>query len=158
MDRRTRICIWIILLGLANFLAYSIIYIFINGEAIHGYVTEEGGVERYYLQGSRTGPTAVSKAVYIYSGIHSISIWPTVGAIMLAMLTLAKERIVSSMRSTIVRGRTFITILATIITLITAVMFIWFVMHFARFVMHFASSFTPTSRTPPPSGVSASQS
>jgi heme/copper-type cytochrome/quinol oxidase subunit 2 len=70
--------------------------------------------------------------VYIYSGVHSVTIWVTVGAVMLAMLTLAKERIVSSMRTTIVRGRTLITILATIITLTVTVITLWFVLQFAR--------------------------
>ena len=50
---------------------------------------------------------------------------------MLAMLTLAKDRIVSSMRSSIVRGRTLITVLATIITMIVVVMTIWFILHFS---------------------------
>jgi len=36
------------------------------------------------------------------------------------------------MRSTIVRGRTLITILATIITLIIVVFTIWFALHFIR--------------------------
>lgn len=133
MDRRTKICIWVILIGLANFLAYTIIYMYIGGEAINGCVQDMGksaGVHqyRYVLQSQQT----VSKGMFIYSGIHSISVWVTVAAIMLAMLTLAKERIVSAMHSTIVRGRTFITILATIITFTTAIMTIWFVLQFIR--------------------------
>ena len=126
MDRRTRICIWVILLGLSNFLAYSLIYMFIGGEAVNGHVERVGDELRYYLQSGER----VSRGVFIYSGIHSTSIWLTVAAIMLAMLTLAKERIVSSMASSIVRGRTFITILATIITLVTVVITIWFLLHF----------------------------
>jgi nitrogen fixation/metabolism regulation signal transduction histidine kinase len=59
-----------------------------------------------------------------------------VAAMMLAMLTLAKERIVSSMRSTVLRGRTLITILATIITLMTIMMTIIFALQFADRVMH----------------------
>jgi hypothetical protein len=43
------------------------------------------------------------------------------------MLTLAKERIISSMRSAIVRGRTLMTILATIITIFVILMTILFV-------------------------------
>ena len=104
--RRTRICIWIILLGLGNFLAYVILYWFFWGEAVHGRVEIHDGTMLYFLQSRQP----VSRGVFIYSGVHSISIAPTVGAIMLAMLTLAKERITSSMRSTIVRGRTMITI------------------------------------------------
>lgn len=128
MDRRTKICIWVILLGLANFFAYTLIYVFIDGEAVNGKVIPEpDGELRYELQSG----TEVSRSVFIYSGIHSISIWPTVAAVMLAMLTLAKDRIVSSMRSTVVRGRTFITILATIIAFTTAIVTVWFILQFA---------------------------
>jgi len=133
MDRRTRICIWIIIVGLANFLAYSILYMFIGGEAVHGSLKHVApGQVACFLRGPGGQDVAVSPAVYIYSGIHSISIWVTVAAVMLAMLTLAKERIASSMRSTIVRGRTFITILATIITLVSLVVTIWFILQFVR--------------------------
>ena len=132
MDRRTRICIWIILIGLANFLAYTILYMFIGGEAVNGSVQSVQDQTRYYLQSKEE----VSRGVFIYSGIHSISIWITVAAIMLAMLTLAKERIVSSMRSAIVRGRTLITILATIITFTTAVITIWFILQFVNLLAH----------------------
>jgi len=125
--RRTRICIWIILLGLGNFLAYVIMYWFFWGEAVNGHVEIHDGRMLYFLQSGQP----VSKAVFIYSGIHSISIAPTVGAIMLAMLTLAKERITSSMRSTIVRGRTMITILATAITMIVVVWTVWFILQFS---------------------------
>ncbi len=131
MDFRTRVCIWVIMVGLANFMAYTVLYVFIGGEAVNGYVISSAdGTLRYQLQ-SAEPDEFVSRAVFIYSGIHSITIWPTVGAIMLAMLTLAKERIVSSMRSSIVRGRTMITILATIITLTILVMMFWFILHFA---------------------------
>lgn len=126
MDRRTKICIWIILAGLANFLAYVILYSIFWGEAINGFVETTGGQVHYYLQSGRQ----VSRAVFIYSGIHSISIWPTVGAIMLAMLTLAKERIASSMRSSIIRGRTFITILAVVIAVVVIVITLLFSFHF----------------------------
>ena len=128
MDFRTRVCIWVIMVGLANFMVYTVLYVFIGGEAVNGYVfSSADGTLRYQLQSGEI----VSRAVFIYSGIHSITIWPTVGAILMAMLTLAKDRIVSSMRSSIVRGRTMITILATIITLIILVMMFWFILHFA---------------------------
>ncbi|MDY6913850.1 MAG: hypothetical protein SVT52_05285 [Planctomycetota bacterium] len=131
-DRRTKICIWIIFLGLANFLVYVILYWFFWGEAIHGQVELIDGRLHYFLHPTgleQKGPE-VSRGVFIYSGIHSISIAATVGAIILAMLTLAKERIASSMRSTIVRGRTIITILATIFTI---VVILWTAVFVARF-------------------------
>jgi hypothetical protein len=48
------------------------------------------------------------------------------------MLTLAKDRIVSSMHRSVVRGRTFITILATVITLTTAMATVYFILIFTR--------------------------
>ena len=141
MDRRTRICIYIIWIGLANFLIYTILYVFIGGEAVNGWVYDSPAGPRYELQSG----AEVSRGVFVYSGIHSISIWPTVGAVMLAMLTLAKDRVVSSMRSSIVRGRTLITILATIITMIIVVMTIWFILQFTD---RLASRKPPTVPTP----------
>ena len=131
MDRKTRICIWIILGGLGNFLAYVVLYWFFWGEAVNGRVEADGDRVRYFLQSGRE----VSRGVFLYSGIHSISIAPTVGAIMLAMLTLAKERVVSSMRRTIVRGRTLMTILATTISLIVGVWTVWFLLQFLRHLL-----------------------
>jgi hypothetical protein len=133
MDSRTKICIWIILIGLANFLAYTLVYMYIGGEAVNGFVekTARGGF-KYVLQSGHQA----SHGTFLYSGIHSISIWVTVAAIMLAMLTLAKERIVSSMHSTVVRGRTFITILATIISFTTTIITIWFIIQFADRLSH----------------------
>ena len=128
MDRRTRICIWVIIVGLVNFLAFTVLYVFINGEAVNGWVEVHARVRHYYLQSG----SEVSRGVFLYSGIHSITIWVTVAAVMLAMLTLAKDRIISSMHSTVVRGRTFITILATVITLTTAVATVYFILIFAR--------------------------
>src|ERR1017187_3315585 len=127
MDKRTKICIWVILLGLANFLAYWVIYLAIGtAEAINGMVYKMPGGAVQYMLHSGERDIAASRTMFIYSGIHSLSIWVTVAAMMLAMLTLAKERIVSSMRSTVLRGRTLITILATIITLMTIMMTVIF--------------------------------
>ncbi len=120
-------CIWIILIGLGNFLVYSLLYVYIYGEAVNGWVLEAGGRKHYYLQSG----VEVSRGVFLYSGLHSISIWPTVGAVLLAMLTLAKDRIISSMRSSVVRGRTLITVLATLITFAVAVLTVWFILQFA---------------------------
>jgi hypothetical protein len=115
LDRRSSICVYVIAVGLANFLIYTTAYLIIGGEAIHGRIESVGGQVQYIL-GGRSEP--VSRCVFIYSAIHSISIWPTFGAVMLAMLTLAKDRIVESMRSALVRGRAIITLLAIIIGLI----------------------------------------
>jgi hypothetical protein len=156
MDRRTKICIWIILIGLGNFLAYSVIYMFIGGEAVSGVIRdEEGGRRVYCLKGPSQQDVPVSRGVYVYSGIHSISIWVTVGAVMLAMLILAKERIVSSMRSTVIRGRTLITVLATVITMTTAVIALWFILLFVR---HVAGPHHPSPRAATPTSQTAAES
>ena len=121
------------MIGLANFMIYTVLYEFLDGEAIHGHVQQNADGSVSYIFQSRGGENMeVTRGIYIYSGLHSISIWITVGAVMLAMLTLAKERIASSMRSTIVRGRTLITILATVITMIVVTFTITFSLRFGR--------------------------
>jgi hypothetical protein len=119
----------VILIGLANFFVYTIVYMIIGGEAIHGQIIAGDGQTQYLLAG-RVGP--VSRCVFIYSAIHSISIWPTFAAVMLAMLTLAKDRIVESMRSALVRGRAIITLLAVIITIIAILLTFVFTRQFVR--------------------------
>ncbi|MFA6135435.1 MAG: hypothetical protein WC869_15595 [Phycisphaerae bacterium] len=143
MDRRTTICIWVILLGLLNFLAYTVLYMFINGEAVNGWVEVHQGHWHYFLQSGQE----VGRGVFLYSGIHSISIWLTVAAVMLAMLTLAKDRIVSSMHQTVVRGRTFLTILATLLTFTTAVATVYFILIFSRNVAHPKASSPASTQT-----------
>ncbi len=132
MEFRTKVCIWTILAGLLNFLAYVMLYWFFGGEAVNGHVEQTGHHLRYFLQSGQE----VSRAAFIYSGIHSISIAPTVGAVMLAMLTLARDRVIGSMRRTIVRGRTMLTILAAIITLIVIVWTVWFILQFTNRLNH----------------------
>ena len=135
MDRRTRICLLIIVIGLVNFLAYAVVYMSIDGDAMNGCVRSEvvGGhkVLHYYLV-KHGDPVEVSRTTWIYSAVHSISIWITVGAVLLSMLTLAKDRIISSMHSSIVRGRTFITILATVVALISLAVTMWFLLYMIR--------------------------
>ncbi len=139
MDRRTRICLLIIVLGLTNFLAYAVVYMSIDGDAMNGYVrsavVDGREVPHYYLVKHGT-PAEVSRGTWIYSAVHSISIWITVGAVLLSMLTLAKDRIISSMHSSIVRGRTFITILATVVTLISLAVTMWFLLYMIRHLVN----------------------
>ena len=118
-----------ILIGLANFLVYTIAYLIIGGEAIHGHIISTGDQVQYFLEG-REGP--VARWVFIYSAIHSISIWPTFGAVMLAMLTLAKDRIVESMRSDLVRGRMIITLVAVVIGIVAVFYTYMFTRQFVR--------------------------
>lgn len=133
MMRRTRICIYIIIIGLINFLAYTIAYMNLGGDAMNGYVRQVVTSDRvhhlHYFLVSKGLPCEVNRSVWVYSAIHSISVWVTVGAVLLAMLTLAKDRIVSSMRTSIVRGRTLITIVATMVTLMSLSITTWFLIY-----------------------------
>jgi len=129
LDRRSSICVYVILIGLANFLAYAVGYSIIGSEAIHGQIASIGGQTQYFLCGQNE---PVARWVYIYSAIHSISIWPTFGAVMLAMLTLAKDRIVESMRSDLVRGRMIITLVAVVIGIIAIFYTYMFTRQFVR--------------------------
>ena len=118
MDFRTRICLLIIAIGMANFLAYTIGYTVVGGESVRGRIYEVKGTgERHYKLDSHEldSDKEVSRNKFVYIGIHSISIWVTVAAVMLAMLTIAKDRIADSMRDAAMRGRTFCTILAIVV-------------------------------------------
>lgn len=131
MDHRTRVCLWVIVIGLANFAAYTVGYFFIGGEAMNGYVAAERGdngrLVRHHYVGHGASDKEVSGGVWVYSAIHSTTVWVSVGAVMLAMLTLARERIITSMRSRALRGRTFITVLATLIAAFTLGMTLYFI-------------------------------
>jgi len=149
LDRRTRICIWIILVGLANFLVFTVLYALIWGEAINGQVYVIEGQRRYFLQSGQE----VSWWVFVYSGIHSISIWPTVGAIMLAMLTLAKDRIISSGYTTARRGRAMITLLAVAMAIIVCILTFLFARNFIHRMRNpVAPQATTRSATQPAGG------
>ncbi|NLF30464.1 MAG: hypothetical protein GX591_06210 [Planctomycetes bacterium] len=118
MDRRTRVCVVIIVAGLANFVAYTAGWALIGGDAMNGYVRLEGPggtVRRYFLVRHGVEVREVSAAAWVYSAVHAISVPLTVGAVLLAMLTLAKDRLIAAMHSTLVRGRAFMTALAVVI-------------------------------------------
>lgn len=146
LDMRTKICIWIIVLGMLNFLAYTIGYTIVGGEAIRGkiFVNPENGQKTYYLDSDQK----VSSGAFLYSGIHSISIWVTVGAIMLAMLTLAKDRISDSLREAMMRGRTLCSVLAVLIGICTAGLTFQFI---HEFIHHFQNPQQMTAESNPTS-------
>lgn len=176
MDRKTRICVWIIVLGLANFLAFLAMYIVIGGDARNGRVVRYDAHKRLYLielrgaearavgekpptaqdiataesrpdksgdlvrlsgrtniYKTRAGTVAykdIGRGLYIYSGIHSIVIWLTVAAVLLAMLTLAKDQLVTAMEDKPISGRAVIHVFATVVVFTTAMMTILFVLDF----------------------------
>jgi len=137
MSRRTRnvICLWIIFLGLANFAAYTIAYAYIQGDARNGYVRDG----RYYVGGHyihvyspRNEETEVSATVWIYSYLHSISIPPTMAAIILSTLILARPHVIATMKEGFIRGQTLITIFATVVILVAGAITAWFILDFVR--------------------------
>ncbi len=137
MSRRTRnrICIWVITLGLANLVVYTLIYAYLGGDAKNGWINDRG---EYYIRGhfvrEREGQyTQVSTATWIYSYSHSISIWPTQAAILIAMLILARPHMVATMKdSGLVKGTTLVTICTTVIVLLYGMSTLWFVLDFAQ--------------------------
>ena len=144
MQRRTRnqVCIWLILGGLLNFLAYTIIYAQLGGDAKnggHGFFLNEAGEldQGWYITGHFMHAGGRSKAVprwvWIYSYLHSISLWPTQAAVVIAMLILARPHILATMReSTWIRGPTFVTVVITLTMLLSTALTIWFTIDFVR--------------------------
>lgn len=133
-------CIWLIFIGLANYVVYGITYAWLEGDAKNGkiqmVVTPMGQHLTYYVAGHfiRNGAEGkfheVTRRQWIYSYIHSISLWGTHAMILLAMLTLARPHIVATMRATRVRGETFVTIAATLIVVIFSAATTWFILEF----------------------------
>lgn len=143
MTRRTRnfLCIWLIFAGLANYIAYGITYAWLEGDAKNGEIrvtTLDDGSHRttYFVAGHfiRHGATGklheVTRRQWIYSYVHSISLWGTHAMILLAMLTLARPHIIATMRDSPVRGPTFITAAATLIVVIFGAATAWFMLEF----------------------------
>lgn len=175
MDRRTQVCIWIIILGLANFIAFTMTYIMLGGDAKNGHVWRESPAKvRYLIQmrGSeaeaaesgrppklpavttgrsdplprfiRIGTTNIYKTVdgtaykdvgkawFVYSGTHSITVLISVAAVLLAMLTLAKDHIVTAMEDHVISGR-FIIHTFTLVVVLTSIMMV------AMFILDFVT-------------------
>ena len=133
--RRNKILIWIIGLGLLNFLLYTVIYAIIGGDAKNGWIENGQPVVRgHFLHpGTEGHATPVSTPVWIYSYIHSISIWPTIGAVLCSMLLLARPHIIATMQEdTFIRGQTFVTAATTVIVLVTGSSMIYFSVGFFR--------------------------
>jgi len=137
MNRRTRnrICIWVILLGLANLVAYTAVYGYIGGDAKNGGIDEQGRcyIRGHFVRASTGEKTFVSRATWIYSYIHSISIWPTQAAILIAMLILARPHMIATMKeNALIKGTTVVTICTTVIVLLYGMSTVWFVLDFVQ--------------------------
>lgn len=134
MNRRTRakLCIWLILVGLINFLSYTVAYAYIKGDAANGKI--EAG--RYYVGGhflhGEGRMQEVSRGVWIYSYAHSISIWPTIAMVLLALLALARPLIIAAYADSSISGATLVGVIATLIVVVTGLFTTFFTIDFIR--------------------------
>ena len=144
MQRRTRnrICIGIIFGGLLNFLAYTIIYASVGGDArnggkdvetLSGRVQEVFYIRGHFIHGPKGQERSVPKWVWIYSYLHSISLWPTQGAVVICMLILAQPLIIATMAESYwIRGPTFIPVVITLTAVVCSAFTVWFTIDFVR--------------------------
>lgn len=144
--RRNQICLAVIALGLANYMFYTLTYAALGGDAHNGQrrveVQPDGTkVLMYYVRGHFIHSLAgrerpVSQATWIYSYLHSISLPITSGAMIVAMLVLARPHILATMRGGLVSGQTVVTVFATIVVLITLATSLLFAWSFAAEMSH----------------------
>ena len=141
MDRRRRIrlCVWIITLGLSNFLIYAVAYAIIGGDAPNGYIKQPNGEAVYYVRGHFVHRAIgyeqdVPKWVWYYSYIHSILIWPSIAAVLVSMLVLARPHIMATYSEGVFRGSTLVTVLMTLIIVVTTFVMILFIKDFVKTV------------------------
>lgn len=135
--RRIQVCVWLIILGLSNFLIYATVYAVIGGDAPNGYIADGDGTDTimYYVRGHfvhrRQGyEQDVPRWVWIYSYIHSISIWPSIATVLMAMLVLARPHIIATYQTGMMRGTTLVAVLSTVIVGVTTVIMIFFIVDF----------------------------
>lgn len=133
--RRNKMLIAIIGIGLLNFLSYTIIYAIIGGDAKNGWI-EDGNcfVRGHFLHPGKQGQaTPVSASVWVYSYLHSISIWPTIGGVLSCMLLLARPHIIATMQEDhVIRGEHFVTASMTLIVIVTAASMTFFLVGFSQ--------------------------
>lgn len=141
--RRNTICIVIMAIGALNFLVYTIAYAGLGGDARNGsrrIVEDERGRRSaiYFLRGHHIRSIdgterQVSRGVWIYSYLHSISLPITASAMIISMLVLARPHIIATMRNGLISGETFVSVFGTLVVLVTVLavtLFSWdFVAH-----------------------------
>ena len=145
MQRRTRnrICIWLIFSGLINWLAYTVIYAELGGDAKNGWVEivpttgkhadKKFFISGHFIHGSGGRSCEVPQWVWIYSYVHSISLWPSSGAMIICMLILARPHIITTMKESIwIRGPAFITVVITLTAVLCSAFTVLFTIHFIR--------------------------
>lgn len=143
MHRRTRnrICIWTIAVCLLNLLTYTILYAELGGDAKNGHrqmLEEADGQTRelffisgHFIHGPDGQSAEVPRWVWIYSYLHSISLWPTQALMIICTLVLARPHIIATMsESTWIRGPTFVTVVITLVAVLYLVPTVLFTLHF----------------------------
>lgn len=136
--QRNKWCIFVIAVGALNLIAYTLIYAALGGDAFNGrrqIVEDASGARRavyvirgHHLRTPRGEETQVSRAVWIYSYVHSIALLVTSGAMIISMLMLARPHILATMRDGWVRGEAFVVAFGTIVALIiggATFLFVW---------------------------------
>lgn len=133
--QRVRICVWLIVLGLGNFFLYAISYAIIGGDAHNGAIRDGEYFVRGHFVHTATGMERPVRAwVWYYSYLHSISIWPSIAAVLLSMLALARPHIMATYKHGIVRGGTLVTVISTLIVFVTMLIMVTFIVHFVNTV------------------------
>jgi hypothetical protein len=127
--QRNQLCIWVIAVGLLNYLVYTLGYAALGGDAHNGYrvlVSQDDGsaAAAYFVRGhfihSLAGQAReVSRSAWIYSYLHSISVPLTSGALIISMLVLARPHILATMRGGWISGQTFVIAFGTIVLLVS---------------------------------------
>jgi len=139
--RRNKICVGIIAIGALNFVVYTIMYATLGGDAHNGFCKiiehADGTTETlFYVCGhfirSLDGQAAqVSRPVWIYSYLHSMSVFVTSAAMIISMLVLARPHILATMRDGWISGQTFVAAFGTIVILVTSAALFVFAWDFA---------------------------
>ena len=128
--RRNQICVAIITIGALNFVVYTVLYAAVGGDAHNGYARVVEGEDgqravQYFVRGhfirSLDGQEAeVSRQMWIYSYLHSISVFVTSAAMIISMLVLARPHILATMRDGWIGGQTFVRGFGVIVVLVTS--------------------------------------
>lgn len=128
--RRNRLCMRIIYIGLLNFVLYTIVYAALGGDAHNGerrkIATPDGGsryayfVRGHFIRDIEGQEREVNSTLWVYSYLHSISVFVTSAAMIISMLVLARPHIIATMRDGWINGQTFLVVFGTIVVLVTA--------------------------------------
>jgi len=121
----------VITLGVANFVAYTVSYWYVGGDAHNGEIRDGVYYVRgHFLHGAAGAEQPVSRGLWIYSYIHSISIWPSIALVLISNMILARPHIIATMKDGMISGPTFVTVVITLLTFLTLVATLVFTLQF----------------------------